>query len=321
MLAEEGLMDRLIGRRSFLKESAVWGAASAAGLAAAAKNGFALMPPAGKTTVIAVGTGTDYGKTAVKAVELLGGMDKFVAKGASVAVLANSQGRHPGTFTSPAVLQAVIRMCREAGASRVDCVSWLNEKNWNDSGLAKAIADAGASLVLVPRTDENFQKVPVPKGKALTEAQVMKEILRHDVFIDMPITKDHAGMKFTGTLKNLMGINSPASNRGFHKDNWETDPTALAHLDQSIADLNTVVAPALCVVDATEFIVTNGPFGPGELRKPQKVVAGTDRVAVDTYCASLWGLKGAEIGTLRFAREHGLGEIDLAKVKIREAKA
>ena len=27
----------------------------------------------------------------------------------------------------------------------------------------------------------------------------------YDVLIDMPITKDHAGNKFTGTMKNLMG--------------------------------------------------------------------------------------------------------------------
>ncbi len=315
-------MDRYIGRRTFLKETVLVGAVSAAGVAAAAKNAFGRPNPQQKSaSEIAVATASDYGQAAAKAVDLLGGMGGFVAKGATVAILANSQGRHPGTFTSPAVLQTVIRLCREAGASRIDCVSWLNEKNWTDSGLATAIADAGASLVLVPRTDENFEKVPVPKGKALKEAAIMKEVLRHDVLIDMPITKDHAGMKFTGTLKNLMGLNAPASNRGFHKDNWETDPSALAHLDQSIADLNTIVTPALCVVDATEFIVTNGPFGPGELRKPQKVVAGTDRVAIDAYCASLWGLKAPDIGTIRFAREHGLGEINLARVKVREAKA
>ena len=79
----------------------------------------------------------------------------------------------------------------------------------------------------------------------------------------MPITKDHAGNKFTGALKNLMGLNSPGNDRTFHKPNWKTDPDDIAHLDQCIVDLNQVVKPALNIVDATEFIVSNGPFGPG----------------------------------------------------------
>ena len=62
------------------------------------------------------------------------------------------------------------------------------------------------------------------------------------------------------------------------------------------------------MVDATEFIITNGPFGPGELHRPQKVVASTDRVAVDAYCATLWGLEPASIIMIDKAHGHGLGE-------------
>ena len=146
----------------------------------------------------------------------------------------------------------------------------------------------------------------------------MKVFFDYDVFIDLPITKDHAGNKFTGTLKNLMGLNSPQNNRTFHKKEWKTDIDAITHLDQCIADLNTVIFPDLCIVDATEFITTNGPFGPGELIKPQKVVAGTDRVAIDAYCSTLWGLKGTDIIHIGKAYEHKLGEINLGKVKIEE---
>lgn len=315
----EGTVGDRIGRRGFLKESLRFGLASALGVTALGPAGRSA-PAAASGTVegIAVASGPDYGKDALKAVELLGGMGRFVPKGASVAILANSQSRHPGTFTGPEVLRSVIRMSKRAGAAHVDCLSWLNEKNWKDSGLAAVIEEEGAALILVPRTDENFERVPVPKGTALTEAWIMKEALRRDVLINVPVTKDHAGNRFTGALKNLMGLNAPESNRGFHKENWDTDASALEHLDRSIADLNTVVTPTLCIVDATEFIVTNGPFGPGELRKPGKVVAGIDRVAIDAYCASLWGLKAREIGTIRYAYANGLGEIDLAAVRVRE---
>lgn len=139
-----------------------------------------------------------------------------------------------------------------------------------------------------------------------------------DGFITIPITKDHAGNKFTGTLKNMMGLNSPANNRAFHKKDCDTNPDSITFLDQCIADLNTVLKPILCVVDATEFIITNGPFGPGVLHKPQKVVAGTDRVAVDAYCSTLWGLNPKDIHMINMAYDQGIGEKDIKKVKIVE---
>lgn len=66
------------------------------------------------------------------------------------------------------------------------------------------------------------------------------------------------------------------------------------------------------------FIITNGPFGPGELHKPQKVVAGTDRVAVDAYCSTLWELNPKDIHMINMAYDQGIGEKDIKKVKIVE---
>ncbi len=71
----------------------------------------------------------------------------------------------------------------------------------------------------------------------------------------------------------------------------------------------------------SEFIITNGPFGPGEIIKPQKVVAGTDRVAMDAYCASLWGLKAEDIFMIRHADAQKLGRMNLRSVKILEVDA
>ena len=73
-------------------------------------------------------------------------------------------------------------------------------------------------------------------------------------------------------------------------------------------------------MDSTEFIITNGPFGPGEILKPLKVVAGTDPVAIDTYCCQQWGLKPENIVAINKAYEHGLGEMDLKKLTIKEVE-
>ncbi len=314
-------MDKKFGRREFFKKSAQVGLSSALGFGLASLLEGKVNLSGDENVDIAVVTGSDYYASTIKAVEGLGGMKNFVPKDAKVAILANSQSKHPGTFTKPEVVQAVIKMCREAGAKEVNCLTWLQKENWEASGLAAAVEEAGATMKYVESEEANFKSAPVPGWKALEEAMIMKEFYNNDVFIDMPITKDHAGNKFTGTLKNLMGLNYRTNNRLFHKQDWQTNPESIKHLDQCIVDLNKVVKPTLCVVDATEFITTNGPFGPGELAKPQKIVAGKDRVAIDAYCASLWGLKGEDIYMIKLGSEQGLGEIDLKKVKIKEIQA
>jgi len=307
-----------IGRREFFKTSAQAGLALAVGRELAAGVKPAGAGPAAKAVVVAVGIGADYEKATLLAVDLLGGIKKFVPKNARVALLPNVQSRHPGSFTKPEVLRAVIKLCKKAGAKEINCLSWQSVKQWEDTGL-KAVIDAeGVGLKLFEKDEALFKSVPVPGGLALTEARILADFYDHDLLINMPITKDHAGNKFTGTMKNLMGLNSPVNNRTFHRPNWKTDPDDIAHLEQSIVDLNKAVKPALNVVDATEFIVTNGPFGPGQLLRPEKVVAGTDRVAVDAYCAGLWGLEPKDIIQIKRASEQGLGQINLDKVVVRE---
>jgi uncharacterized protein (DUF362 family) len=269
---------------------------------------------------IAVTVGTDYYQNTVKAVELLGGIKKFVPKNAKVALLPNVQRWHPGTFTKPEMVRAVVKMCKEAGAEEINCLSWLGKNNWEATGLAEVLKEEGANLNLIPSEEAYFTPKKIPSGKALQEAQIMKEFYNNDVFINMPITKDHAGNKFTGTLKNYMGLNYRVNNRTFHKEGWREVQSDIEFLDQCIADLNTIIKPTLNIVDATEFIITNGPMGPGKVIKPQKVVAGVDRVAVDSYCCTLWGLKAEDIFMIKAGYKHGLGQMDLSKVALKEVR-
>ena len=310
-------MSKEINRRDFIKTSTAIGVGSVLG--------STLIPNITLSTEaidMSVVKGPDYLANAKKAVELLGGMKKFVPRNSKVAILANPQRNNPGAFTKPEIVRATIQMCKEAGAAEIGCLSWLPEKNWEDTGIKKVVDSESVNLVITDLHDESlFKPVPVPKGIALKEARIMKTLYDYDVLIDMPITKDHSGNRFTGTMKNLMGLNSPASNRTFHRENWTTDADSIRHLEQCIADLNTIVHPDLCIVDATEFIITNGPFGPGKLHRPLKVVAGTDWVAIDAYCSTLWGLNPADLIAITKAHEHGIGEIDLKKVKIKELES
>lgn len=311
-------MSDKISRRDFFKRSAGWSAAAVVGgnLKSMEKGmGRRRQDP----PFVAVAGGDNPLACTGKAVELAGGIESFIPAGSRVALLPNTQSRHPGTFTNPELVRAAVRLCREAGAREVNALSWLPEKFWKATQLDRVLEEEGAGLKVSGMEDEFFKPITIAKGIALKTAYILKQLDEHDVLIDMPVIKDHAGNKFTGTMKNLMGMNSPSCNRTFHKDNWETDPADLEHLDQCIADLNLAVTPDLCIVDATTIITTNGPFGPGKLARPGKVVAGTDRVAIDAFCTSFLGLEPKDIVMIRKAAAHGLGEMDLSRIKILES--
>lgn len=307
-------MSKKISRRSFIIKSTAIGMSSFLGSSLVPD--IALSNEAIDITVV---KGRNYFKSTKKAVELLGGIEKFVPKNSKVALLPNPQSNNPGTFTKPEIVRAAIQMCKEAGAKEIACIGWLSKRFWVNTRIKKVIDEEGVNLDITNHRNESlFKKVPVPRGVALKEARIIKTFYNYDVFINMNITKEHSGNNFSGVMKNLMGINSPESDRTFHRRNWTMMMEDNKHLDQCIADLNTIIKPDLCIVDATEFVTTNGPNGPGKLLKPLKVIAGTDPVAIDTYCATLFGYNPKDIFVLKKAYKHGLGEMDLSKVKIKE---
>jgi uncharacterized protein (DUF362 family) len=309
-------MSKEMTRRKFIKTSAAIGG----GVALSGT----LMPKIVIGTEAAdmgIAKGKDYVKNTKKAVEIIGGMEKFVAENSRVAILANPQRNNPGVFTKPEVLRGAIHMCKDAGAKSIGCISWLPQENWESTGLKKVVDEEDVQLLITNLRDESlFKSTKVPKGVSLKEARIMNSYFECDVFINIAISKEHSGNNYTGALKNLMGLSSPKTNGKFHKKNWKTDKDSIAHMEQCIADLNTIIKPDLCIIDATEIIITNGPFGPGEILKPLKVLAGTDPVALDTYCCQLWGLQPADIAAINKAYEHGLGEMDLKKLTIKEVE-
>jgi uncharacterized protein (DUF362 family) len=318
-------MSRQITRRRFVKASA-----GSAILGATVLSSVAADPP---PDLVAC-QGPDAEQNARAAVEALGGMGRYVKRGQVVALLPNLQGPRPGASTDPGIIRAVASMCRDAGASEIRCLTWLPKELWDRPDVKpfrQALDEGQVRTIFVPtppppaRSGDPqppdppevaafWRTLAVPKGIVLKQIRVFNALWECDVFISMPIFKDHIGSRFTGVLKNYMGTSHPIDNRKFHPT---FEGAGLEHMEQCIADLNTVVRePDLCVVAAMECLKTNGPFGPGEVVKPRQVVAGKDRVALDVYGAGLLGLEGSKVSMVRRAYDQGLGEIDLAKLKV-----
>lgn len=251
----------------------------------------------------------------------LGGMGRFVKKGQRVVIKANiAWARTPeqACTNNPDLLMALIKMCYDAGAKRVavwDHTCDNYQFCFSRSGLKEAAQKAGADI-FSGHGQNVYKQIEIPKGKKLKTAEVLRDILETDVFINFPIPKHHFATELTLGLKNLMGIV------------WDMELFHKIDLHQCIADINTVRKPDLVVVDAIRILTTNGPKGPGKTEDIGEVIASTDIVAPDAYCATFFKhprtgkpFRPEEIRFVKNAYDLGLGQIDPSKVRVKKVSA
>jgi uncharacterized protein (DUF362 family) len=312
-----------IDRRNFITRSCKAGAMVLAGSSLLPQIVRGMGTPAGPD--IAVITGMDYYASTLKAVEFLGGMGRFIRSGGHVGLLINSAFDNKGAYVNPDIAIAVVKMCADAGASQITTIQFIADEYWMRSrhykdheALLKTVVNTAVNTFPATYSDEHFIKVPKVEGSAkLGEAEVIKVLFECDSFISIPISKHHATTLLTCIMKNMMGVCTRKTNVSMHLGSGvRNDPDYLA---QCIADINLVRKADLYVVDSTEFITTNGPDGPGELRKPDKVLAGTDPVAMDALCSTYLGYDPEDILTTTKASQLGLGEPDFTRLNIHEA--
>ncbi|UCG93104.1 MAG: DUF362 domain-containing protein [candidate division WOR-3 bacterium] len=302
-------MDK-ISRREFLIRGAALGLAYAGlGLISTPKILKAMSEPTPSGALdLAIARGGTPADNTIKAIQSLGGIERFVKKGNKVVLKPNCLAANPpeiASTTNPDVMEVMIKMCLQAGASEVLVISHDPERSFQISGITETCSRAGARVVAANSRDL-YQSVPVFRGRLLQNVEIIKEILDADVFINIPIAKHHSQTDVTLSMKNLMGINW---NRGYFHQNG---------LDQAIADLNTVVRPNLIIMDANRILLTNGPGGPGQTRDDKTVIAGTDPVAMDAYTATLFNRTPQDKQHIRYAYEFGVGEMNLNKLNIKE---
>jgi uncharacterized protein (DUF362 family) len=255
-----------------------------------------------------------------KALETLGGISRFVKKGQRVVLKPNMSFARPPDFsatTHPLVVATVARACMEAGAQQVlvlDHTLQRAELCLERAGIREACKNISGAHVLALQERKFFREVKIPRGKVLERVEVIKEILDGYVLINMPVAKSHSATGVSLGLKGLMGM--IWDRESFHSQ---------YNINQAIADLATVIKPQLTILDATRALASGGPGGPGEVKKPNLIVAGIDPIAVDSYGVSVvpWygqNFKGRQVEHLLVAHQMGLGKIDIDQLKIFKEK-
>jgi uncharacterized protein (DUF362 family) len=299
-----------ITRRDFLRRAVVGGAAAIGiGELVAVR---ADMADAASSPTIAVASKRRPAELVRASVEALGGIGKFVKKGNRVVIKPNigwARKAEQAATTNPEIVAEIVRLCKQAGARDIRVVDHAVDRPdalvLRMSGIEAAARKAGAQVSLAS-SPALYEKVSLPKGRALKSVSVIRDLRRADVFINVPIAKVHNTTGLTLGIKNMLGA---VWDRGaFHRS---------SSLDQAIVDCAAEVRPHLVILDAIRILLTNGPKGPGRTADKGIVVAGTDQVAVDAYAATLFDRKAEQIGHLQRAHAAGLGEIDLRRVNVR----
>jgi uncharacterized protein (DUF362 family) len=212
--------------------------------------------------------------------------------------------------TNPEVVATVVSLCYEAGAKKVKVFDrTVNEPRrcYVQSGIAGTARAAGAIVSYVD--DRKFKSMKI-NGIALRKWPLYTEIFEADKVINIPVAKHHGLAGLTMSMKNWMGVMGGSRNQ-IHQ-----------RIDQSLVDLSMAIKPTLTVLDAVRILIANGPQGGNlaDVKKLNTVIVGVDQVAVDSYGATLFGMKGSDLGYVRIAAEAGFGTMDLSKVNIEKIK-
>lgn len=284
-----------------------------AALAKAAKHAHTV--PADPTLPeMAILQGDDPAQLARQAVEELGGMRRFIARGDVVLVKPNiGWDRTPeqAANTNPDVVAEIVRQCSNAGAKKVivtDVSCNEPRRCFQRSGIAEAARRAGAEVILPEPS--RFRDVDL-QGEVLHSWQVFDPFLNVDKVINVPIAKHHGLTGTTLGMKNWYGMLGGQRNQLHQK------------IHESLVDLADFVRPTLTIIDCYRILLRNGPTG-GNLEDvllKKTLVASTDPVAIDAYVAkAFWNMEVDALPYLKMAAARGLGTYQFEKVRTQVKK-
>ena len=316
-----------INRRDFLSRSAK-ASLLAAGAAGASRMLYDNEPPVPHITedlvtipdfsipyqpgnAMSIVTGPDRVKTVNKAIELLGGIKRFIKPGQRVLIKPNVAFASPpmlNATTNPQLIAEVVRLCLEKAKADEVIVADNPINNpatcFAITGIAKAAADAGAKIIM-PR-DSHFKPTTLAGGKLIENWPIFWGPLKNiDKIIGIAPVKDHMRSGASMTMKNWYGLLGGRRNI-FHQD-----------INTIISELAMLVKPTLVILDGTEVMMTNGPTGGSisDLKRKNTMIVGCDQVAVDSFGASLLDLKVSDLPYLAKAQAAGIGITDYESLK------
>jgi uncharacterized protein (DUF362 family) len=255
----------------------------------------------------------DSNQLTIKAIELAGGMKRFISKGDVVVIKPNiGWDRLPSQAanTDPGVVETLVKMTLECGAKKVNVFdNTCNDPRrcYKRSGIEDAVKKAGGNIEYIdPR---KFKEMNI-NGVSLKKWEVYTPALECDKFINVPVLKHHSLAHLTAGMKNFMGI------IGGSRSRWHQD------FHQYLPDFTKFMKPTLTIVDAYRIIIRNGPTGgsPDDVKMLNTIILSQDPVGTDAMAAKLMNISPPDIEYIKNAHSLGIGSMDLYQSRIIDEK-
>ncbi|RKY32455.1 MAG: hypothetical protein DRP74_02450 [Candidatus Omnitrophota bacterium] len=246
-----------------------------------------------------------------KAIELIGGISKFVRPGSRVLVKPNllmAVAPEAGIDTHPEVVRAVVKILKEINCRVIlgDAPSvWAGhsentERVYELSGVKKICEEEGVRLV---KFERKIWRDGIPLTSRLDEC---------DFLVSIPKFKTHDLTILTGAIKNLFGLVPGTFKTELHKNHFKPED-----FSKILVDIYQRARPALTLVDAITAMEGEGPATSGKLRQTNLLLASGDCVALDSVMAMIMGIEPGRIFTTREASKRGLGVSDKNSISIK----
>jgi uncharacterized protein (DUF362 family)/Pyruvate/2-oxoacid:ferredoxin oxidoreductase delta subunit len=258
-----------------------------------------------------------YDRTAVRtaiaqAVDLLGGIERFISPEQNVLIKPNMLSPQPpekAVTTHPSVVEAVIELVQSAGAHPVVGDSPGFYKFYrvaSISGIEDAVRKTGARLVPF----EYAVAIDTAEGCLMKKIEVAREVVEADAVISVSKFKTHCLTYISGAIKNLFGCIP-----GLRKSEMHYRFPDNERFSRMLVDVALSLPIRLHVVDAVIGMDGNGPSS-GDPFHMGLIIAGVDPVAVDSTACRIAGIDPREIPMIRIGAELSLGVSDGEAIEI-----
>jgi uncharacterized protein (DUF362 family) len=168
---------------------------------------------------------------------------------------------------------------------------------------------------------------------------VHRDVTHASVYITVPVMKIHKDVRYTGAVKNQIGL-AASSRYGFNKMSGVTQDGKthkLLHMsemstswhnwqDKEIVDLASIARIRFAVVDAITCLDSTkspnyGKYDGSNLKisnrvKMNTIIAGADPVAVDNVCCRIMSLNPDDVDHITLAERVGLGTNNSDKITV-----
>lgn len=206
-----------------------------------------------------------------------------------------------GATTDPLVVEAIIQKLKSLPLTiqvvESDATMTNADKAFEKTGMKK-MCDLNGVECLNLRHVKDRVKLEIPGCETLKSITVPR-IVTESAIISAAKIKTHMSTGVTLGMKNLFGLIPDKLKAKYHAKG----------ISRVIVDINTVIRPALTVIDGFVGMEGKGPVD-GSPVKMDLIIASRDVVAADATGCRVMGIDPHSVSHIRKAYEKNLGNVD-----------